>query len=438
LRHLEEFLAGTEVPSFVARAFRGFLDCGVLARGFVRVFCPRCKRESLVAFSCKDRGFCPSCTARRAAQTAAHLVDEVIPHVPVRQFVLAFPFDLHHRLARDSVLESRLLALFVEELAGRLRRATGEENGQAGSVTVLQHFGSGLNLHVHFHVLLLDGVYVEKDGVPLFRRAPEPSQDDLEDLVSWVAARARKLAGQTGTEQEPVVLEPLLKVHAAPPDDLAEPRLAAECDGFNLHASPALEASERVALERLCRYVLRGPLALGRLSEGPRGRLVYRLKSPRRDGTTHIVLSPMAFLQRLSWLVPLPRIHLTRYHGVLAPNHPWRNLVVAKPLRTGILQPPGRIASRWIDWATLLRRVWAFEVMVCATCGGPRRVIQVVKEGPVARKILAHLGLSTQVPRPAPFREGQPDLWETGPPAAEPRIDSIEWDQRQPEMDTAT
>ena len=64
LEHLDEFLASTEVPRFVAKALRRYLDCGILAKGFLRVRCTQCGEESLVAFSCKDRSFCPSCTAR--------------------------------------------------------------------------------------------------------------------------------------------------------------------------------------------------------------------------------------------------------------------------------------------------------------------------------------------------------------------------------------
>src|SRR5580698_2100055 len=70
LQHLESFVANEEVPRFAERALRKFLTCGSLEAGFVRVWCPECHEESLVAFSCKDRGFCPSCTGRRAAQTA--------------------------------------------------------------------------------------------------------------------------------------------------------------------------------------------------------------------------------------------------------------------------------------------------------------------------------------------------------------------------------
>jgi Transposase zinc-binding domain len=75
-----------------ARAVRlPFLECGILAHGFLRLRCAECAHEKLVAFSCKRRGICPSCGARRMVETAAHLVDHVIPPVPVRQWVVSFP-----------------------------------------------------------------------------------------------------------------------------------------------------------------------------------------------------------------------------------------------------------------------------------------------------------------------------------------------------------
>jgi hypothetical protein len=91
--HLETFLARQEqrdrtVPKFVEREFRSFLECGIPAHGFLRVHCDECGRDRLVPFSCKGRGFCESCGARRMADTASHLVDRVFPEVPVRQWVL--------------------------------------------------------------------------------------------------------------------------------------------------------------------------------------------------------------------------------------------------------------------------------------------------------------------------------------------------------------
>ncbi len=110
--HLETFLAqveaqtGAALPEFVKDEFDAFLECGILAHGFLRLRCAKCAHEKRVAFSCKRRGFCPSCGARRMAQTAAHLVDAVIPRVAVRQWVLSFPIPLHILLAAHPQLLS--------------------------------------------------------------------------------------------------------------------------------------------------------------------------------------------------------------------------------------------------------------------------------------------------------------------------------------------
>ncbi len=86
-----EEAAGARLPQFVRDEFDAFLECGILAHGFLRLRCGDCGHDKLLAFSCKRRGFCPSCGARRMSQTAAHLVDHVIPRVPVRQWATAAP-----------------------------------------------------------------------------------------------------------------------------------------------------------------------------------------------------------------------------------------------------------------------------------------------------------------------------------------------------------
>src|SRR5215831_19393760 len=96
--HLETFLASLDtdpdargLPAYVKREFYDYLQCGVLAYGFLRLGCDTCHKELLLAFSCKRRGFCPSCAGRRMAQTAAHLVERVLPWVPTRQWVVSVP-----------------------------------------------------------------------------------------------------------------------------------------------------------------------------------------------------------------------------------------------------------------------------------------------------------------------------------------------------------
>ncbi len=77
---LADAKAGAGLPQFVKDEFDAFLECGILAHGFLRLRCGDCGQDNLVAFSCKRRGFSPSYGARRMAQTAAHLVDHVVPH----------------------------------------------------------------------------------------------------------------------------------------------------------------------------------------------------------------------------------------------------------------------------------------------------------------------------------------------------------------------
>ena len=116
--NLETFLArqrdcGRSVPQFLEREFRAFLECGVPACGFLRLFCDSCGRDKLLPLSCKGCAVCPSCCGRRMADTAAHLVDRVFPEVPVRQWVLSFPFALRYRLAYDAHLLTDVLGVFI-------------------------------------------------------------------------------------------------------------------------------------------------------------------------------------------------------------------------------------------------------------------------------------------------------------------------------------
>lgn len=97
--------------------------------------------------------------------------------------------------------------------------------------------------------------------------------------------------------------------------------------GFSLHAGVVAEPHERARRERLCRYIARPPVSEERLSLTPNGNIRYQLKIPYRDGTTHVIFEPLDFIARLAALVPKPRVHLTRYHGVFAPNSKHRALV---------------------------------------------------------------------------------------------------------------
>jgi len=116
--HLETFLDLTadRLPGFVARELRKYLHCGVLAAGFARVRCSGCGKDELVAFSCKGRAFCPSCGGRRMVDLAAQLTDRVLPHVPVRQWVLTFPWTIRFLLAYDPELQNEVRRIFLSTI----------------------------------------------------------------------------------------------------------------------------------------------------------------------------------------------------------------------------------------------------------------------------------------------------------------------------------
>jgi len=142
--------ADISLPAFVHNEFRSYLRCGLLKHGFLRVKCNGCRFEHLVAFSCKLRGFCPSCGARRMVETSAHLIDHVIPTVPVRQWVLSFPWPLRLLFARQPSTLSRCLAVIIRAIETDLIHRAGltrASGAQTGVVTLVQRFGSALNLN---------------------------------------------------------------------------------------------------------------------------------------------------------------------------------------------------------------------------------------------------------------------------------------------------
>ena len=182
---------GARVPQYARRELAAYLLCGIPEYGFALLRCAGCETARLVAFSCKRRGFCPSCTGRRMSQGGAHLVERVFPRVPVRQWVLSLPMPLRFRLAWDGELCRDVLALFLEEVFAHLRRVTGLASGRCGSVTFEQTFGSALNANLHFHVLAADGSWSKEEAV--FHAAPVLTTDEVQGVVNRVRGRVEAL-----------------------------------------------------------------------------------------------------------------------------------------------------------------------------------------------------------------------------------------------------
>ncbi len=159
-----------------------------------------CAKDTLVAFSCKRRGFCPACGARRMAETAAHLVDHVIPRVPVRQWVVSFPIPLRHLFSSNPHLLSPVLQVITRAISTFLIKRAGftHAKAQTGTVTLIQRFGSAANLNIHLHCLMLDGVYRLTDGAPVFQAVPAPTPRELQTLLTRIIKRVLKVLTRKG------------------------------------------------------------------------------------------------------------------------------------------------------------------------------------------------------------------------------------------------
>jgi ribosomal protein S27E len=414
--------SGGYLPKFVRQDFEDYLKCGLLEHGFLRVKCDSCCHEHLVAFSCKRRGFCPSCGARRMVESAAHLVDHVFPKAPVRQWVLTFPFPLRFLFANDPNALSAVLTVVHRALSTFVVRQSGftvSSGARTGAVTLIQRFGSALNLNVHLHMLFLDGAYTFSGNRPTFHRARPPAGEELNRLLDVLSKRIVRVLERRGLliadpEHCCLDLEPgssldhlqaasihyriaigphagrkALTLYSVPPLEKAPSNpLLARRSGFSLHAATVCEAWQRTRLERLCRYITRPPIATKRLSVDVQGRVVYRYKHPFRDGSTHVVLEPLDFIARLAALVPRPRLNLTRFHGVFAPNFKHRKRIVPHRSRRVVDsdKPPAPMS-----WMQRLKRVFAIDIETCPECGGTLRVIACIEDPPLIRHILAHI-----------------------------------------------
>ncbi|WPL14899.1 Putative transposase [Thiorhodovibrio litoralis] len=439
-QHLESFLAlareedwgAPRVPTYVEREFRRYLECGILAFGFARARCPDCGHDFLVAFSCKGRGVCPSCNARRMAETAAHLVDHVIPPLPVRQWVLSVPKRLRWYLEREPRALSAVLKILMRVIEAHLRRSS-SANAQArfGAVSFIHRFGSSLNRHVHYHCCVIDGVFepFEQEGDVSqslhFHPAAELTADDLAIISERVRVRVLRRFARHGLIE---------------PNDVRE-MLAWDNSGFSLDAEVCIAAQDRAGLERLLRYCARPPFALERLELIDGERVIYRLPKPLRDGTTVLTLTPLEFIDHLAALIPPPRRHRHRYHGVLAPNSPWRAEATAygrdlsdEPHETpevATTKPaaPPRSPARYL-WVMLLARLFESLPLTCPNCGADMRLIAFITEAAPIGQILTHIG---EPPRPPPIAPARgPPAWDDAP---EPAPDWDDFAQPEPEFE---
>jgi len=348
---------------------------------------------------------------------------------------------------------TEVLTVLQREIGRRLRwlaRRKGRSGGRHASVTVIQRFGSALNLNVHMHSLVAEGVWVPSSVAP---DVPEwvplrLKNEDVSAVLHRVELGVTRLLIERGLLVEDDEVSAPAGLSDVDPDRALElglmqasvhlriatgpragqsvrrvgagvravssggqprrKRMHAGSGSFDLHAAVLVRRGNREGLERLSRYLLRPAIATKRLRLRWDGRYEYHLGRPWADGTAALLFDPHELMEKLAALVPIPRANLVRYHGVLAPAAKWRSKVVPKADADGRVcgrRAPGGVApSDRIPWPQLLRRAFLVQVLRCAGCGNTRRLLTEVTEPAAIHRILEHLGLPLDSEGPVPVR----------------------------------
>jgi len=378
---------------------------------------------------------------------AAHLVDVVLPEINYRQWVLSFPYKLRFLMARNQKLTNRALKIYLQTIRAfqkKKAKKAGLGKVQTGAVTFIQRFGAALNLNIHFHTLIPDGVFVESNDGYLFCRQFSPSHEELTQLASKIHKKVLECVEKMGLNEDfqqgfdEEGLGELSSLSIANKSGFGERAgkgirrigaknievdpegrdpYSANVGGFSLNARVCIAGSDTKKLERLIRYMARGPLATERLTESFPNQLLYKMKSQWRDGTTHVIFSPLDFIARLVALIPPPRMNMIRYSGCFAPNFKDRKFIVKKksaPKKDGEARKsdlPEKIKQERLRWAEMLKRVFQIDVTVCPKCSGRMEQIAVIRDKAVAKKILVSLGEVTDFrPLEAVVDRGPPDI----------------------------
>ena len=422
-----------------------YLDCGDPHLGFARVKCSGCNTEYLLPFSCKCRGFCPSCHQRRVMEFGEYLHEEILLDVPHRQWVFTIPKRLRPYFMHNRKLLAKLSRCAWQVMSDYLRTSVAADVTDEGikpglvagkaccspmqpglvagkaccspmqpglvagkaccspmqpaCVIAVQTFGELLNFNSHLHIIASDGCFTD---IGKFIEGIFPNADDL--LVPFAKAVLKML------RKEKVISLAVINNMST-----------WQHSGFNIHCGSPVSFSDTDAMERLARYIVRAPISQERLkyipankSENGIGKAVYEGKTTYRVETFPAV----DFLARLVTHIPNKQEQTVRYYGYYSnKSRGMRAKAEAASLEadaaSGAADNPPAIADSPADnivsladnrsaltrkrfkkyWARLIQKVYDVDPLKCLKCGGKMRIISFIEAEAVIKKILSHLNL---------------------------------------------
>ncbi|MDH4271902.1 MAG: transposase [Candidatus Aminicenantes bacterium] len=352
-----------------------YLDCGNPKCGFARIRCPDCGEERFVMFSCRTRGFCPSCHAKRLEEWGEWMRKTLLLDVPHRQVVFTVPKMLRIFFKFRRKLLGELCRSAVTALTVYFEALTGEEL-VPGIIAAVQTFGDRINFHPHLHLLVTEGGV---DGAGIFHRIPCLDDARLADIF------AREVLGF-------LISKGLLS------PDWAERILSWRHTGFNVHSR--VRARTKVEAERVGKYMVRPVLALERLHFLDReGQVGYRWGRQAPELET---MDYLEFIARVTSHIPDKGQVMVRYYGLYANAHRGKvrkaaqNPLVLLLVEEDLLRIPSK------GWAEMIRKVYEVNPLTCPKCQAEMRIIAFLTDYAVVDRIINHLKLTFIADKPPP------------------------------------
>lgn len=376
-------------------------------------------------------------------QTAANLVDKVIPDVPIRQWVVTLPMALRFAVAYNADLLSKTIRIVVQEISRFYRskaKLAGIESPQTGAVVFVQRAGGQINLNPHLHIAFIEGVFSHSQGQQSdarFQRLIAPKDEDVLwvlEQVAWKITATLQRAGMLNDESASIDLctdhqhqeadtlaliqqsslqgkltlgtregQTVRKIGARQILNLAAPIFSgprcASRYGFSIHADTFVDAGAIEEREQLLRYMSRPPISHRRLSLDEDGSILWKLKNVFSDGTHTLKFSALELIEKIASIIPPPWKNLVKYFGVLAPNAKIRKHIVPSAANQQKDQPVTKNSS-YIPWAELLKRTFKIDITECH-CGGRLQFMSAIFNKQAIGKITSCLGFSTGPPKSA-------------------------------------
>jgi len=367
----------------VVRAIYAFLDCGIPESGVARVFCDGCGHDYFVAFSCRMRVACPSCSTKRSILFGEKICGLVRPisHLHV---TFTIPKILRAWFRRNRKLLKRMVQSANWAMRIYFRETLGIADGSTGGVYCVHSHGNWFNHHPHVHALVPAGMM--KDGV-----FHELKRVSLPVIAGLFRARLLKVLLDEGVISQQIVDLLLTWNHHS---------------GFHVHARGRIHGADRKAIENVARYMSRAALSVERVRYNRAEDTVTVSKKPFGSSREESRSYPVGdFLALLASHIPAPYESLTYYYGVYSSSYRGKQRREKREeqekefvlIDTGKGTAGGKPVS---TWARLIRRIFEVDPLRCRRCGAEMRLIACITDFRQTSRILEHIGEQTIRPPP--------------------------------------